>query len=103
MIPSELNLTHELRARLTAVKPDNTTLGKPKLYLMVDPEIKAGWVVVYGWLTDSKKNPDYQSLIGDVVYRGPDAGRNERGPQFDRSTDYQYIIGLFKNRTCVEL
>jgi len=99
MSPSDL--TPELRTTLTAVPPTPRGLGTPKLYLMEDPEILAQWVVVYGWLTDSTRNIGCKSLIGDVVYRGP--VRSEVGPQMDRSNDYQYIIGLFKNRTCTEI
>lgn len=106
-MPSTLpfKLTAELRVQLTSNDPtwgaSSTREGDPKLFLVTDPEIPAGWVVVYGWIYT--KPLSLQEIIhGDVVYRGPVAA-NERGPQKVLETNYSFLTKYFKTRTVEEL
>jgi hypothetical protein len=102
-----MKLSPELRERLTAKKPEwyygyqSKPKEEPKLFLMSDPNIAAKWVVVYGWIVLSK-NQGTKLLRGDVVYRGPDASRNEINP-VEMRDECSYVTEYFKDRTVVEL
>ncbi len=113
-MPSTLpfRITADLRAQLTSTEPTwgdpkirnakskPSGLGDPKLFLVTDPQIPAGWVVVYGWLHTGPTTLE-ESVHGDVVYRGPVS--NERGPQKVLDTDYSFLTKYFKTRTVEEL
>lgn len=94
--------TAALRERLMAVEPVWDVAAPkpteaPKLYKIVDSDLPAGWVVVFGWMCE-----EGTLLRGSVVMRGPDSKRYEREPVEMLDHGYSYLTKEFSNRTVTE-
>lgn len=69
--------------------------GTPRLYLIEDENLEAGWVILKGWTCINRRSQSV--LFGTVVRHG-----TPEGPQDIQSPDHSYIARL-PGRTVVPL